>query len=293
MNNKQPDKLLLVDGMALLFRGYFATAYSKQFMRREDGTPTNGVFQFLKYFIDGIQTFQPSHVICCWDMGKQTFRTSLYDSYKANRADPPEELIPQFDLAKEAVDAFSIPNIGLVNYEADDVIGSLAHRYKDEYEVIIQSGDQDLLQLVDTNVQVAIMRKGIGNYEVFHQENFFDKRGLYPYQIIEFKAFTGDSADNYPGIKGIGEKTALKLLQTYGSMDGILSMKQQLTKGIQQKLHDDIEMFHLCKRLAEIKCDVPVEFIMDEAEIDFNLTDIHEKIENLGIRSRALETLRK
>ncbi|HLR68848.1 MAG TPA: 5'-3' exonuclease [Virgibacillus sp.] len=291
MKNTQADKLLLVDGMALLFRGYFATAYSKQFMRREDGTPTNGVFQFLKYFIDGIQTFQPSHVICCWDMGKQTFRTSLYDSYKANRADPPEELIPQFDLAKEAVDAFSIPNIGLVNYEADDVIGSLAHQYKDEYDVIIQSGDQDLLQLVDTNVQVAIMRKGIGNYEVFHQENFFDKRGLHPHQIIEYKAFTGDSADNYPGIKGIGEKTALKLLQTYGSMDGILSMKQKLTKGIQQKLQDDIEMFHLCKKLAEIKCDVPVELIMDEAEISFNLTDIHEKIENLGIRSRALETL--
>src|SRR5699024_1468875 len=291
MKNTQADKLLLVDGMALLFRGYFATAYSKQFMRREDGTPTNGVFQFLKYFIDGIQTFQPSHVICCWDMGKQTFRTSLYDSYKANRADPPEELIPQFYLAKEAVDAFSIPNIGLVNYEADDVIGSLAHQYKDEYDVIIQSGDQYLLQLVDTNVQVAIMRKGIGNYEVFHKENFFDKRGLHPHQIIEYKAFTGDSADNYPGIKGIGEKTALKLLQTYGSMDGILSMKQKLTKCIQQKMQDDIEMFHLCKKLAEIKCDVPVELIMDEAEISFNLTDIHEKIENLGIRSRALETL--
>src|SRR5699024_5199425 len=189
---------------------------AKQSMKREDGCPTDGVFQFLKYFIDGIQTFQPSYVICCWDMGKQTFRTSLYDNYKANRADPPEELIPQFDLAKEAVDAFSIPNIGLENYEADDDIGSLAHRYKEEYQVVIQSRDQDLLQLVDQNIQVAIMRKGIGNYEVFHEENFFEKRGLHPHQIIEFKAFTGDSADNYPGIKGIGEKTALKLLQTYG-----------------------------------------------------------------------------
>src|SRR5699024_1803558 len=292
MSNTQSEKLLLVDGMALLFRGYFATAYSKQFMKREDGTPTNGVFQFLKYFIDGIQTFQPSHVICCWDMGKQTFRTSLYDNYKANRADPPEELIPQFDLAKEAVDAFSIPNIGLENYEADDVIGSLAHRYKEEYQVVIQSGDQDILQLVDQNIQVEIMRKGIGNYEVFHEENFFEKRGLHPHQIIEFKAFTGDSADNYPGIKGIGEKTALKLLQTYGSMDSILKMKHELTKGIQQKLQDDIDMFELCKTLAEIKCDVPVEFTMDIAKTDFNIEEIHERIEKLGIRSRALETLK-
>src|SRR5699024_9552572 len=98
------------------------------------------------------------------------------------------------------------------------------------------------------NIQVAIMRKGIGNYEVFHEENFFEKRGLHPHQIIEFKAFTGDSADNYPGIKGIGEKTALKLLQTYGSMDSILKMKHELTKGIQQKLQDDIDMFELLAR---------------------------------------------
>src|SRR5690625_227797 len=169
---KQLKKILLVDGMALLFRGYYATAYTGNFMRTAEGVPTNGVHQFLRYFLDGIKTFNPTHVICCWDMGSKTFRTELYEEYKANRGEPPEELIPQFDLVKEVVDIFKIPNIGINNYEADDVIGSIANQYRQEHRVVIQTGDFDMLQLVQNNVQVAIMKKGIGNYDVFDHNNF-------------------------------------------------------------------------------------------------------------------------
>jgi 5'-3' exonuclease len=281
-------KILLVDGMALLFRGYFATAHSGNFMKREDGTPTNGVFQFLKYFLDGVKTFDPSHVFCCWDMGSKTFRTELYASYKANRGEPPVELVPQFALVKKVVELFNIPNIGLENYEADDVIGSIAERFSKEYEIIIQTGDYDMLQLVQNNVDVAIMRKGIGNYEVFTQENFLEKRGIHPDQIIEFKGFTGDSADNYPGIKGIGEKTALKLLQTYGTMEMILQKQNELTKGIQKKLSEDIHMFNMCKQLAAIKCDLPITCQLDDAKVAFDKTMITDGMERLGIRSRAV-----
>src|SRR5699024_1528661 len=133
--------------------------------------------------------------------------TEMYPNYKANRSAPPEELIPQFDMVKEAVSCFNIPNIGMVNYEADDLIGSIANTYKNDFEITIQTGDLDMLQLVEDNVQVAIMRKGIGNYDLFHKDNFFEKKGLHAHQIIDFKGLTGDTADNYPGIKGIGEKT--------------------------------------------------------------------------------------
>ena len=291
VQHNKKSKILLVDGMALLFRGYYATAYSGNFMRREDGTPTNGVFQFLTYFINGIQTFDPTHVICCWDMGSKTFRTDLFELYKANRGEPPEELIPQFDLVREVVDVFDVPSIGLENYEADDVIGSIAHQYQKDHQIIIQTGDNDMLQLVQHNIDVAIMKKGIGNYDVFTEDNFYEKRGLYPHQIVEFKAFTGDSADNYPGIKGIGEKTALKLLRTYGSMEQIQAAKHELTKGIQKKLDEHIDMFHTCKTLAEIKCDLPIECLIEDAEVSFNIPYIQENIEKLGIRQRAINGL--
>ncbi len=285
---KVKNKILLVDGMALLFRGYYATAYSGNFMRNSEGMPTNGVHQFLRYFLDGINTFNPTHVVCCWDMGSKTFRTELYDQYKANRGAPPEELIPQFDLVKEVVDIFNVPNIGLINYEADDIIGSLCSLYKDDHELIIQTGDFDMLQLVQNNVQVAIMKKGIGNYEVFDHENFYEKRGLYPYQIVDFKGFTGDSADNYPGVKGIGEKTALKLLQAYGGIEAVLENKAELTKGIQNKLTENLDMLYMSKRLAEIKCDLSIDCILDEAKIDFHIPTINEQIESLGIRFRSV-----
>lgn len=282
--DKLTKHILLVDGMALLFRGYFATAFRGNFMKNDAGVPTNGVYQFLRYFTDGINTFQPTHIICCWDMGSKTYRNVLYENYKANRDAPPAELVPQFDLVKEAVSAFDIPNIGVVNYEADDVIGTLAKRYRKEAKVTIMSGDHDLLQLVDDNIDVAIMKKGIGNYDIYHVENFFDKRGLHPHQIIEFKAFTGDSADNYPGVKGIGEKTATKLLQTYGNMETILQSMEKLTKGVRSNIERDLDMYHLSKQLAEINCEVEFDFQMNEEATRFSVADIEENLRNLNVR---------
>lgn len=280
------NRILLVDGMALLFRGYYATAYSGNFMKNDAGIATNGVHQFLHYFLNGIETFEPTHVICCWDMGSETFRTTQYKAYKANRGAPPEELVPQFDLVKKVVETFDIPNIGIVNFEADDVIGSLATQLSPNHQVIIQTGDYDMLQLVAHHVDVAIMKKGIGNYDLFHMDNFYEKKGLYPSQIVDFKGFTGDSADNYPGIKGIGEKTATKLLQTYGDMDVILENLHDLSPGIRKKIENDLEMFYVSKELAEIKCDIPLDFVLDDAKLSFNPTIVNESILDLGVRYR-------
>lgn len=284
-------KILLVDGMALLFRGFFATSFRNQFMYNEKGIPTNGVFQFLRYFLDGINTFKPTHVIACWDMGSQTFRTDIYEKYKANRGDPPEELIPQFDLVKEAVDIFNIPNVGIENYEADDIIGTLARKYQNEAEVIILTGDLDMLQLVDDHVSVAIMRKGLSNYEVFNKNNFLEKKGILPEQIVEFKGLTGDSADNYPGIKGIGEKTALKLLTKYRTMDDILLNLNEHTKGIQTKLTNDLDNFKISKQLAQIKSDLELELELDSAIWEFDKNNLNVNLESIGIRPMNLNFL--
>lgn len=270
-------KIMLVDGMALLFRGYYATSFRGNFMKTKKGIPTNGVFQFLRYFLDAINTFEPTHVICCWDMGSQTFRSEVYENYKANRDAPPEELVPQFDLVKEVVEAFNIPNIGLENYEADDCIGTLAQDYSTEHHMLILTGDLDMLQLVEKNVQVAIMRKGIGNYEVFHAKNFYDKKGIYPYQIVDFKGLTGDPADNYPGVKGIGEKTALKLLQEYTTIENILSNLENLTKSMRMRIKTDLDMLHLSRSLAKIKCDVPVSCRLEQAKWDYDLKQVENK----------------
>src|SRR5699024_3392231 len=147
----------------LLFRGYFATAYSGNLMWREEGTPTNGVHQILKYFLDSIKTFDPRHISCCCASGSNTCPAAFNRHYAANRSAPPEELIPQFELVKDVVTLFNVTNIGEENYEADDVTGSLAEKYRDDYEIVIQTGDQDMLQLVPPHVNVAIMKKGIGN----------------------------------------------------------------------------------------------------------------------------------
>ncbi|GAB2548785.1 5'-3' exonuclease [Gracilibacillus alcaliphilus] len=272
MNEK--SHVLIIDGMALLFRGFFATAFTGNFMVNSKGIPRNGLFGFLNYFTNAIETFQPTHVICCWDMGSKTFRNEWYEGYKSNREAPPEELVPQFDLAKDIVTMFQVPNVGEVGYEADDCIGTLAENLHKDHLVTIVSGDQDLLQLVDDNIQVAIMKKGQGNYDVFNQDNFYEKMALTPKQIIELKGLMGDSSDNYPGIKGVGEKTALKLLQEYNTIDNLLAHKEQLTKGMQKKIDTYYDDLMISRKLAAIYTKVPFDFSIEEAKWTQDLTAI-------------------
>lgn len=277
------NKVLLVDGMALLFRGFYATAYRGNFMPTNKGLPTNGVYQFLRYLFDAINKFEPNQIICCWDMGSKTFRTDLYDGYKANRSAPPEELVPQFDLVKQVTEAMDIPNVGLENYEADDCIGTLARQNATENQMIILTGDHDLLQLVDTNIQVAIMKKGQGNYEIFDYENFYSKKGINPNQIVDLKGLMGDSSDNYPGVKGIGEKTAFKLLKEHETIDNILENIDELPKGIQTKIKNNLEMLNLSRNLAEINCHTPITYQLNKNKWVLDQEVIKEKFTNLEL----------
>ena len=263
--SEQRPTFLLVDGMALLFRAFYATSVMGQFMINSKGVPTNAVQGFLKHLLMATNHFSPSHVAVCWDMGSQTFRNELFEGYKANRSEAPVEMIPQFDLAKEAVEAFDIPNIGLAGFEADDCIGTIAKASAGTSRVGILTGDQDMLQLLDNDISVALLKKGFGNYEVHNPNSFYEWKGISPKQMVDLKALMGDTADNYPGVKGIGEKTALKLLVEFESIEGILENLSLLTKGQRAKIEAELEMLHLSRKLAEIKCDVPISCSLDEA----------------------------
>jgi len=258
MHDTKSDKLLIVDGMALLFRAYFATSFTGYVRRTSAGVPVNGVHGFVRYFMDAVNRFKPTHVIACWDMGSTTFRTEQFADYKGNRPAAPEDLIPQFDLVKEVVESFGVPNVGVPGYEADDCIGTLARTYSGAAEVFILTGDHDMLQLVDDRITVVILKKGLGNYAVYTPQFLLEERNLTAAQIIDLKGLMGDTSDNYPGVKGIGEKTALKLVQDYGSIDGILDNLPNLSKSIRTKIEADLEMLHLSRDLATIRCDAPV-----------------------------------
>ncbi|MBP1993497.1 5'-3' exonuclease [Paenibacillus eucommiae] len=284
MSESSSGSVLLVDGMALLFRGYYATSYRGYIMRTSAGVPTNAVYGFVKYLWDAIETFKPSHVVCCWDMGKATFRTEKYLSYKANRSEAPEELIPQFELVKEVTASFNIPNVGLVGYEADDCIGTLASVYSPFTKVQVLTGDHDMLQLVNENTEVIIMKKGQSNYMVYTLDTLYTEKSLTPQQIIDLKGLTGDTADNYPGVKGIGEKTAVKLLLEYESIEGILENLESLPKGVRAKLEAELDMLHLCRDLARIRLDVPIACALEECLWMMERDKVVSKFEELEFK---------
>lgn len=281
----EKNKVMLVDGMALLFRSFFATAMSGYYMVNSKGVPTNAIHGFVKHLFTAINSHKPTHVICCWDMGSKTYRTEMYPEYKANRGEPPVELIPQFDLVKEVVEDLDIPNIGLVGFEADDCIGTLANELSQHSEVMILTGDQDILQLLSENVTVILLKKGYGNYAIYNEEAFFTEKGIRPTQMVDLKALMGDSSDNYPGVKGIGEKTALRLLQTHETIEGILENLHSLTKSQRQKIETDLDMLHLCRELAAINCKVDICCTIEEAILNINRVKMVNKFQELELKN--------
>jgi len=262
---KKDQHLLIVDGMALLFRSFFSTSVYGQFMINSKGIPTNAVTGLLKHLFAVIEYTKPTHIICCWDMGSKTYRNDLFTDYKANRPEAPIELQPQFNLAKEVVEALNITNIGIEGFEADDCIGTLTKKFETEMKISIVTGDKDILQLLNDQVDVLILQKGIGNYKHYTRDIYVEEFAIEPRMLIDVKALMGDSSDNYPGVKGIGEKTAFKLISQYKSIDELLLCLSELTKSQKLKIENDIEMLHLSRKLAEINCTAPLECILDDS----------------------------
>ncbi len=279
------ESILLVDGMALMFRAFYASAATGYIRRTKAGLPTNAVYGFMRYFWDAVQKFAPSHIACCWDLGSKTFRTEQFAAYKGNRSEAPNELIPQFSVIREVMESLGIPNVSCPGYEADDCIGTLASKFSEDMNVLILTGDHDMLQLVSERTSVIIMKKGHGNYMVYTPESLMEEKQLTPRQIIDLKGLMGDTSDNYPGVRGIGEKTALKLVQEYGSVEGILENLDALTKSVRNKIETDLEMLHLSRQLAEIRCDVEVVCATDSCRLELNAAAVAAKFEELEMAS--------
>lgn len=282
------DSILLVDGMALMFRAYYASAATGYIRRTKAGVPTNAVYGFMRYFWDAVQKFRPTHVACCWDLGGETFRTEQYAAYKGNRSDAPEELIPQFAMIREVMDSVGIPNVSSPGYEADDCIGTLAARFGRDMDVLILTGDHDMLQLVSERTSVIIMKKGYGNYHVYTPKSLMEEKKLTPRQIIDVKALMGDASDNYPGVRGIGEKTAIKLVQEYGSVEGILANLERLSKAVRSKIEADLQMLKLSRQLAEIRCDIELECPLAACRLELNQAIVASKFEELEMSSLSV-----
>ena len=277
-------QLLIIDGMALLFRSFFASAAMNQFIRLEDGTPTNGVQGFARHVLTAQNIYKPTHIAVCWDMGSHTFRNDLFDGYKANRPAPPEEMLPQFDLAKEVSELLGWKNFGTVGVEADDLIGSMVEKWKDEADITIISGDKDLLQLLNPSTTIAFTKKGYTEYDVYTYNRFKEEYAIEPTSFAEVKAFMGDSSDGYPGVKGIGPKTALQLIQNYGSIEGVLSNIESLKPAQRKKIEEDSDMLKLSHKLATIEVNQPIEAQLEHLEVPVYSNESLSPIESKGYR---------
>jgi 5'-3' exonuclease len=279
--------LLIVDSFALLFRGFFATAVTGNYMRNSRGLYTNGLYQFTRYLLDAIRKFSPTHVVCAFDMGKETFRNKLYPAYKAHRDEPPLELVPQFDKLWELVGAFDIPCIGKEGYEADDMIGTMSKRFAAEgLDVSILTGDGDTLQLLEEKIRVILFKKGFGNYEVVTPDHLADLRGVrHPYQIIEMKGLMGDASDNIPGCPNVGPKTAIKLLEEHDTIDGIYERIDQVKGKLRERLLDYRDQIYLSRDLATIRTDVDIDCGLEQCEYRFNREKLLAKLEELEFKT--------
>ena len=274
--------VILIDGNNLMFRSYYATSYSGIIMKNQSGFPTNALYGFVSMLNKIIEEENPSYMAVAFDIGK-TFRHDKYEDYKAGRSETPEELKLQMPVARELLNAMGIKYYEIDNYEADDIIGALAKEtIKDPNFVgTIISSDKDLLQLISPQIEMKLLKqKGNIRYDV---ESFTKDFGFPPINMIDFKALAGDPSDNIPGVKGIGEKTATKLISEYTTIENIYDNIDKITGSVKDKLLKDKDNAFLSKEIATIFQDIPYEFNLEETkftnEYSHELKEMYERLE--------------
>ena len=254
-------KIVLVDGNNLLYRSYFATAYNGNLMKNSKGFPTNALYGFVNMINKIIDEEKPLYMMVAFDKGK-TFRHEKYETYKGTRAETPDDLKIQFKLSRDLCNALGIKPLEIDNYEADDIIGTFAKMANaNNLDALIVSSDKDLLQLISNNVKVKLLKTH--DYIMMDENEFHNTYGLEPHNMIDLKALMGDASDNIPGVRGIGEKTAIKLLQEYGSLDGVYNNIDNIKGSVHEKLASDKENAYMSYDLATIYCDVPIDTTLE------------------------------
>lgn len=262
----EPKKrLVIIDGKSVFYRGYYAMPN----LSTQDGTPTGGVFGFATMALEVIRKLKPDYVAVAWDKPKTNIRKrlELYPAYKAGRKPPPPDFYAQIPVLHELLDAFGWPLYELDDYEADDIMGTLARQASDRgIETLLVTSDLDMLQVVNGDTKVYALKKGLSNIELYSPASFTAKYGIDVHQFLDLKALKGDSSDNIPGVPGIGEKTAIELLQQYKTLDGIYENIELLKDSVRNKLVAGKESAYMSRKLADIWLDAPIP--LDLAEVD-------------------------
>lgn len=277
-------KLVLIDGNSLLFRAYYALPL----LHNDSGVYTNAVYGFTNILLNILEEEKPTHMLVAFDAGKTTFRHSSYKEYKGGRQKTPPELSEQFPLTRELLKAFNIPQYELDLYEADDIIGTLSlEGDKNDWEVKVISGDQDLLQLVSKQVTVDLTKKGVSEVVSYTPDSIVKEMELTAEQIIDLKALMGDSSDNIPGVPGVGIKTATKLLKEYKTLDNIYENIDNITaKKLNENLRKYKEDAYLSYQLATIKRDTPIDISLEDVSYSgYNNDDVIKLFQTLEFRS--------
>lgn len=273
-------KLVLIDGNAILHRAFHALPP----LNNKDGIPTNAVYGFFSMLFKIIADLKPEYLIVCFDKKAPTFRKQMYVGYQAKRPSMSDDLVPQIELVHKALDSAKVQHFEIDGYEADDLIGTIAKEaVKKDTQVIILSGDRDLLQLVNSHVLMLAPITGITKMTLFDEAKVREKYGLRPEQFIDYKALVGDSSDNYPGVTGIGPKTASGLLQKYETFENLYAHLSELPENVALKLATDAEQASLAKKLATILQDAPLKLELEKSTLDkIDEKALKKYLEDLG-----------
>ena len=281
MTVKKTKKLFLIDGQGLIYRAFFALPK----LTTSNGQIINAAYGFTLVLMRLLEEQKPDGLIIAFDTPKPTFRHKKYKQYKAQREKMPQELIDQLPIIKEIVDKYQIPSIAIEEYEADDIIGSLAEKAKEsEYKTVIVTGDRDLLQLIDKNTEILLMQKGISQVKTYQMDSVDELIGFSPALIPDYIGLKGDSSDNIPGIPGIGEKTARDLVKSFGSLENIINNYQDIKReSLRKKIEQFQEQARLSRELAVIKKDIDIDLELekyDYREPDYSqLRKLYQKYE--------------
>lgn len=292
-------KLIVIDGNSLLFRAYYATSFTGNIMRRKDGFPTNAIFGFSNMITKIISSLKEDDLLfVSFDTGKKTFRHQEMETYKAQRKPIDEDLKLQLPIARDLLKAMGVFYYELEGYEGDDLAGTIAKLgSKANLEVQIYTSDKDYLQLIDDNISINMIKKGLTDIHVMNETTLKEEMGITPEQIKDYKGLMGDPSDNIKGIPGVGEKTALKLIQTYGSLENIIDAMQNDKSKLAQKIIENQELGKFCKYIATIDTNVELPFSLDELKYlgyDFNeLSEFYTKYEFFSLLKKLKPTDKK
>jgi DNA polymerase-1 len=257
------SKLILIDGNAILHRAYHAMPP----LTTKKGEPIGAVHGFVSMLLRVIQDLKPTHLVVAFDRKEPTFRHKEYEPYQAHRPEMDKDLTPQFDKVKDVIKAFGIPIYDKAGFEADDVIGTLAKQAEKKLEeIVIVTGDKDILQLVSDKTRVYLPIRGLSEAKLMGEEEVVEKIGVKPSQIDDYKALVGDPSDNYPGVPGVGPKTATKLLSEYKTVKDVYKNLKNIPAPIAKKLEEGKESAIVCQMLAEIITNVPVRLDLKDAD---------------------------